>query len=375
MRFLFCLTFLFSSFLKPEKSQALIYGIDDRREALSSWAKPWAPAVLLMASKQFVIDDGTSDNVALDFAKVSGDGSLVGLCSKERFSQQASAGVNCTGFLIAPDLVVTAGHCISPYGRTDRAVTPACSDFVWIADFVVNSKRGADALEHDPKKWPRSKIFECAEVIEASHPDFSNPEWAPPVFGDDFALVRLKTKAIDRPVFKISESTRPAPQLYSLGFPLGIPLKLAGPARILDNNFEKFFAINLDAFMGNSGSPIFDAQGLVHGILVRGYPSDLLEQTSSPCGLVNSCNETGTRCQESSQFFATGEHVQRMQPLLEAVNKYQGRETQVAKADTAPSTIPWLQRPASKARPRTFIDSNLERPGAVAPKKSSPTPF
>lgn len=365
-------------------AQALIYGTDDRQEALRTWAKPYAKSVLLMAPKNYITDSGDPEFVKLDFEKVSGEASLINQCSNEKFAQQVTAGINCSGFLIAPDLVVTAGHCIVPYGSRERIETPGCAGFVWIADYAQDPFD--QLLQID--KWPRAKIFECAEVIQGTNPDFSSKEFAPPLFGDDYALIRLKKPVTDRRFLKMSEKPLLPGQspslLYVLGYPLGLPLKLAGPARVIDYGFEKFYSTNLDAFMGNSGSPVMDDTGLVHGILVRGYPDDFLTNAAS-CYSLNSCNEAGTTCKEMPSFFPTGEHVQRLNVVFAAWRKYEGVDQPIASrpaffkapvlANMMFSARPKTPRPMEKARPRTLIDPNQSfsvKPRAGGHPRSAP---
>lgn len=358
---------LISLLLSTSPASALIYGRDDRQEAAATWARPFSGAVLLMTSKTFIVDEGDPDFVKLDFLAASGDGSFISLCPGQKFAEQATAGINCSGFLIAPDLLVTAGHCVVPYGKTEGRSTPTCDDFIWIADFAYGADGKAPALE----RWPRRKIFECAEVIEGQNPDFSSTEFKPPVFGDDYALVRLKTPVTDRAPLKMSSDFRIQNEIYILGYPLGLPQKLAGPARVTDGNFAKFYATNLDAFMGNSGSPVLGRDGLVQGILVRGYPDDFVTDQKE-CYTMNACDEDGLRCTENSDFFANGEHVQRLDVIHAALAKYQGRPAPSVK--NAPAMIalaPLFRRPLAAglmspasakslagARPRTFIDPN-----------------
>lgn len=62
--------------------------------------------------------------------------------------------------------------------------------------------------------------------------------------------------------------------VYTLGFPSGLPLKLADGARILSIEGAGFRA-DLDTFTGNSGSPVFDAR--THellGIVVEGQKGE-----------------------------------------------------------------------------------------------------
>ena len=60
-------------------------------------------------------------------------------------------------------------------------------------------------------------------------------------------------------------------KLYLGGYPSGLPLKMAGGARVRNNRGENYFLANLDSFEGNSGGPVFNSKGdFVEGILVGG---------------------------------------------------------------------------------------------------------
>lgn len=60
-------------------------------------------------------------------------------------------------------------------------------------------------------------------------------------------------------------------EIYMLGYPSGLPLKLALNASILDNDHPLYFYTSLDSFQGNSGSPVFNFYtNKVIGILVSG---------------------------------------------------------------------------------------------------------
>lgn len=60
-------------------------------------------------------------------------------------------------------------------------------------------------------------------------------------------------------------------EIYMLGYPSGLPLKLALNASIIENNHPLYFYTSLDSFQGNSGSPVFNFfTNKVIGILVSG---------------------------------------------------------------------------------------------------------
>ena len=91
--------------------------------------------------------------------------------------------------------------------------------------------------------------------------------------GSDFAIIRLRRPVLDRSPLQYRQSgTVPSNQeLIVIGHPSGLPTKVSDEAEVSGNEMPAFFLSNLDAFGGNSGSPVLDAEtGIVEGVLVRG---------------------------------------------------------------------------------------------------------
>jgi V8-like Glu-specific endopeptidase len=170
-------------------------------------------------------------------------------CQGTRFNRQVAASF-CTGFLIAPDVLATAGHCISEVSE--------CENFYWT--FGYKYRKATDAKVVVKKK----DIFKCTKILKRKYD---------PVNGIDFAIVKLHKKAVGKRIFKLRRSGRVATktQVITMGYPSGTPLKITANAMVLGNRNSKYFVTNLDTFEGNSGSPVIDAQtGLVEGILYEG---------------------------------------------------------------------------------------------------------
>jgi len=99
-----------SSFaLANEKTQKIIYGVDNRVKTFEASARDQALASSTagMISSIEVVDIG--DAYMLPPKSISDS---MGLCKDERFADQPSA-MSCSGFLVGPDLLVTAGHCVT----------------------------------------------------------------------------------------------------------------------------------------------------------------------------------------------------------------------------------------------------------------------
>jgi hypothetical protein len=192
------------------------------------------------------------------------------LCGAEPFVSQP-IGCFCSGFLIGPDVIATAGHCVkSPadlqtmrfvFGFQMTNATTAVTTFA--ADDVYTGKKLIGrALADD---------------------------------GTDWALVQLDRVVVNRAAVKVRSTGKIKNQqsIYVIGHPCGLPQKFAPGANVRDNSPAPFFVANLDTYGGNSGSPVFNAQThTVEGILVRGE-TDFVSNGQCAVSLV--CPSTGCR--------------------------------------------------------------------------------
>lgn len=91
----------------------------------------------------------------------------------------------------------------------------------------------------------------------------------------DLDLVEIKVdRNFNRPVLACEKSDanrKDSDEIYMLGHPLGLPMKLAINANIIENTNPFYFYTSLDSFQGNSGSPVFNSKtNKIIGILVSG---------------------------------------------------------------------------------------------------------
>jgi hypothetical protein len=243
--------------------QRLIYGIDDRKDYYdidSVGAKLNAESVASVFDAKNVLDqgDGTSRLVIREFKR------KYGLCDDEPFAGQP-CGAFCSGFLVAPDVVASAGHCVDPnyLGHID--------DIRFVFGF-----RMLDAMT-PVLIISNSEIYTGKEII---HHRLTTSE-------TDFALIRLDRAVTGHPVVRLRTSGTIATNapLYVLGHPCGLPLKYAPGANVRRNDPKAFFSANLDTYGGNSGSPVFNMSHEVEGILVRGE-TDFVKRGSCRVSLV-----------------------------------------------------------------------------------------
>ncbi|UCG16755.1 MAG: trypsin-like peptidase domain-containing protein [Phycisphaerales bacterium] len=187
------------------------------------------------------------------------------LCPDERFRDQPNP-ADCSGFLVAPDVVATAGHCIS---------SAYCATTAFVFGFVMT-----DATT-PVLTIPASEVYYCGEVIARQE---SAADWG---------LIRLdRAVAGHNPLqIRCSGKVPDNEPLLAVGHPVGLPRKYAGGATVRDNTPNEYFQANLDTYVGNSGSAVFSATTLeVEGILVRGN-YDWFEDGS--CDRSNVCSDSG----------------------------------------------------------------------------------
>ncbi len=202
-----------------------------------------------------------------------------GVCTDELYSDQNVLPA-CTGFLVAPDVLVTAGHCVSEE-------TP-CESYSWVFGFKEGVTRFAN-----------SDIYKCKEVIsqklESSKYKLK-----------DYAVIRLDRKVEDREPLEFRKKGKPnwGEDLLIIGHPYGLPQKIADGAKVKSGNFlgifkpfstffkkQDYFISNLDSFVGNSGSPVFNKNtGLVEGILIEGADDFTVDEENNCKRIVHKKN-------------------------------------------------------------------------------------
>jgi V8-like Glu-specific endopeptidase len=267
--------------------QKVIYGVDDRVD-------------LFQVSDQALLDDADCVVALFEAANIrdNGDGTSTlltstfgarfNLCAQERFRNQPT-GAFCSGFLVGPDLVATAGHCADapPDG-------PLLADIRFVFGF-----RMIDATT-PPRRIPNTEIYRGTATIGRVHN----------TAGADWALIRLDRAVTNHRVATVRGAGRvPNGQaVHVIGHPSGLPTKLAGGARVRDNTPAPFFVANLDTFAGNSGSPVFNSDThTVEGVLVRGERDFILLGEPANCTISLVCPTTGCDgedCTRTTEFAA-----------------------------------------------------------------------
>jgi hypothetical protein len=244
----------------------VIYGNDDRKDFYqvdANTARLADATAILVLPQELIVSGNALRLNTVPF------GTSLALCPEEPYYTQPTVG-HCSAFLIAPQIVLTAGHCMS--------AESSCQSGRFVFGYAMTSATVPNIWEVAP-----SEVYSCSKIL---HTVAGND--------DDFAVVQL-----DRPVthhlpllYRTAGSPNVGESLMVMGYPEGLPVKIAGGARIRQIT-PSFLQANLDTFGGNSGSAVFSADtGLVEGILVRGDNDFVLQ---NGCYVSNQCPDTGCR--------------------------------------------------------------------------------
>ncbi len=267
----------------------LIYGLDNRKDIFEvtnplflKLAKATA-AMVRVNTFQY-----TSVQKVFDIGGVNTLERAQNVCASEKFSEQPAA-ATCSGFLVGPDTLVTAGHCFKAFDLPENV----CKNFVWVFDYHMKS------ATHDPtKNIPLENIYLCKKVIAAK----LDTEV-------DYAVIKLDRKVLNREPLKFRTTGKVSSdaKLVVIGHPSGLPSKVSDDGKITRNTDLHKFSTNLDTFQGNSGSAVFDATtGVVEGILIQGRTDYLPSNPNQPesCKVVNRCDNDGNKCSAGYDFGA-----------------------------------------------------------------------
>ena len=167
------------------------------------------------------------------------------LCPEVRFREQ-KAPMECSGFLIAPDLLLTAGHCAMEFDF--------CTDFKWVFGYFS-----------DDQKITEDDIYSCEKIVDMEVNQLTML---------DYAIIKLDRKVAGRTPLRLRSQGQieRGEEVVVIGHPSGLPTKIADQGFVRSHSFDDiYFTTNSDTFGINSGSAVFNrTTGLVEGILVRG---------------------------------------------------------------------------------------------------------
>ena len=290
------------AFAADKADDKVIYGADDRLDIYQ-----------VTDAKLLKLADSTVGLFQDSDVYVSGDKAKLGtqsyangydLCKEEPFYEQVT-GAFCSGSLVAPDIIMTAGHCVKS--------AEACQETKFVFGFAVKTKGVM------PETVPASDVYSCSSIIGREQVGT----------GADWALIRLDRKVTGHTPLKYNtkDTIKNGDSLVVIGHPAGLPTKIAGGSTVRDASTKGYFVANLDTYGGNSGSAVFNAKtGVIEGILVRGENDYVYKDN---CRVSNVCPSTGCRGEDVTKLSSI------TSPFSKASAQAPAEETRIAKASPA----------------------------------------
>lgn len=246
--------------------QPVVYGQDDRRDVY----QVSDDAIRTLATESVVTLVNRSALNATDPNQVRFAAATLGqnfdLCAGEAFADQPAAGF-CSGSLIGPDLVLTAGHCIND---------ASCSRVSFVFGYHMAAAGRLNTVT-------TQDIFSCARVVARVESDAL-----------DYAVVQLDRSASPRftpATVRVGPPLAAGTPLVMIGSPSGLPVKIDDGGAVRTPQQGNYLIATTDSFGGNSGSAVWEANSLdIIGILTAGE-TDYVQDGN--CTRANVCSETG----------------------------------------------------------------------------------
>jgi len=255
----------------------VIYGTDGRLDVYQltdDRLKKLAESTVALIKSTSI---AASSTAGFNLITGSNFGTQMNLCSSEKFREQDTAAF-CSGSLVAPDLILTAGHCIE--------VASDCQSTSLVFGFAIKS---VGVL---PKQVSSSEIYKCKEIVKTIRNNS----------GQDFAVIRLDRPVLNHAVLQLRQSGEMSvgDGLVVIGHPVGLPTKVTTGGKVRSIANAEFLVASVDTYGGNSGSAVFNEQtGLIEGILVRGEQDFV---TQGNCTVSNVCVEGACRGEDITRI-------------------------------------------------------------------------
>lgn len=285
-----------SSILVGKSAPLVIYGTDGRiepteaDERMQNWARATAAMIPQGRLEKSSLVSERTHVITCEYGKFEE------VCKDEPFYGQPES-ASCSGFLVGPDLLMTAGHCIENMHE--------CYQYSWVFGFDMKTLHETNDIS-----VPSEDVYQCAEVI--AHGVMPAPGSDTP-YTKDYTLLRLNRKVTGRTPLEVRKTGKVAvgEKLVLIGNPSGIATKIALGGKVRENNRLDYFRGTLDAYHINSGSAVINEKtGLVEGILVGGEEDFIYDS-------VRKCNKS-KRCAEDK---CKGEAVTRISVVLPELEK------------------------------------------------------
>jgi hypothetical protein len=252
------------------------YWIDDRVDVfeLSGENLEDADSAVALIDEQYVRDNqhGYSALLTVKFS------AAYNLCLYERFREQPTVSF-CSGVLVAPDMIVTAAHCLT--GKN-------LANIRFVFGYRMSDAATAQTV------FPTSEIYHGVEVIA----------WQLDDSGADWALIRLDRMVVNHRISHIRQDGKISggQAVHIIGHPLGLPAKFSS-GFVEENQYRAFFTADIASYSGNSGSPVFNTTTHeLEGILVRGRDDEFVKE--GDCWISRGDGGVSTRATEFVRFLA-----------------------------------------------------------------------
>ncbi|MDD0852356.1 serine protease [Halobacteriovorax sp. GB3] len=191
------------------------------------------------------------------------------LCEDEKFANAQSVGT-CSGVLVTPNIILTAGHCMK---YDDYTLEQNCRDFSWSFD----NEEGISIKEEN--------LYACKKVLY-HHTDREK--------GIDMALVQLERPVLDRSPIRLEDDmslVNPSTPIEMIGHPFGMQKTVTTDYGIYRSTVRKnTLYYYLDTLPGNSGSPIFNKKtNKLIAIHTQGAKNIFKKDEKNNCNRLRKC--------------------------------------------------------------------------------------
>ncbi len=239
----------------------VVFGEDDRENVREEKSLFWKNKILATAAiidSRELLKDG--DFYYANF--ISSEEQAY--CESEKFSEEKALS-NCTAFLVAPDLVMTAGHCTSDFTYDYfgnfvllESLEKTCGKTKFVFDYTLESNF------YKNEKIEKDKVYSCVEVLSHSFDGVLDKP--------DYSLIRLDRKVEGIEPFKLVDhnETEVGDELTVISHPHGKAKKISHGGFV--KGFDDIFInSDVDVNTGSSGGPlILSESGAVIGIVSNG---------------------------------------------------------------------------------------------------------